>query len=218
MNLSCRGALFDMDGVLVDSTVAAERAWTQWAHEFGVDPDQVLRGMHGRRSADTVRLHVPAVVHAHALRRIDAIEIADAESTDPIPGARELLESLPGNWAVVTSASPGLLSARLAAAGMPAPAVVISSEDVTQGKPSPEGYLRAAARLGLPIGECVVFEDSVNGVAAGLAAEPAAVIGVGVSALHTPAPVVVPDLRSVRWAGRGLEVSGELRRPHPAQR
>jgi sugar-phosphatase len=97
--------------------------------------------------------------------------------------------------------------------------VIISSEDVTEGKPSPEGYLLAAARLGLPIGECVVFEDSVNGVAAGLAAEPAAVVGVGVSALHTPAPVVVPDLRSVRWAGRGLEVSGELRRPsQPAQR
>ncbi|SFR25895.1 sugar-phosphatase [Lentzea waywayandensis] len=212
MNLACRGVLFDMDGVLVDSTVAAERAWTQWAHEFGVDPGQVLRGLHGRRSADTVRLHVPAVVHAHAVRRIDAIEIADAGSTEPIPGARELLESLPGKWAVVTSASRALLTARLGAAGMPEPSVIISSDDVTQGKPSPEGYLRAAAQLGVPIGECVVFEDSVNGVAAGLAAEPAAVVGVGVAALHTPAPVVVPDLRSVRWSGRGVEVSGELRR------
>ncbi|MDX8147483.1 hypothetical protein SK854_35605 [Lentzea sp. BCCO 10_0061] len=78
--------LFDLDGVLADSTVAAERAWT---HEFGADPGQVLRGVHGRRSADTVRLHVPAVVHAHAVRRIDAIEIADAGSTEPIPGGRE---------------------------------------------------------------------------------------------------------------------------------
>ncbi|MFJ8965894.1 hypothetical protein ACIRG5_41545 [Lentzea sp. NPDC102401] len=92
MHLACRGVLFD---------VAAERAWTRWAHEFGVDPGQVLRGMQGRRSADTVRLHLPAVVHAHAVRRIDAIEIADAGSTEPVPGAR----GLPGTWAVVTSAS-----------------------------------------------------------------------------------------------------------------
>ena len=210
-NLACRAVLFDMDGVLTDSTVAAERAWTQWAHEFGVDPEEVLRGLHGRRAADTVRLHVPASAQAGALRRINEIEVADAGSTAPIPGARELLDSLPGNWAVVTSAPPELLTVRLAAVAIPLPSVVINGDDVTHGKPDPEGYLKAAGKLGLPIGECVVFEDSGNGVAAGLAAEAATVVGVGTGALQTPAPVVVPDLRAVRWTGRGIEVTEDLR-------
>ncbi|MFS8104216.1 HAD hydrolase-like protein [Lentzea alba] len=105
MNPACRGVLFDVDGVLVDSTLVGEQAWTQWAHEFRLDPSQVLRGVHGRRSADTVRLHLPVVVRDHALRRIDAIEIAGAHMTSPLTGARELVESLPVNWAVATSAS-----------------------------------------------------------------------------------------------------------------
>ena len=213
MNLACQAVLFDMDGVLTDSTVSAERAWTQWAHEFGVDPEQVLHGLHGRRATDTVRMHVPASAHAGALRRINEIEVADAGSTAPIPGARELLDSLPGNWAVVTSAPPELLTVRLAAVGIPLPSVVVNGDDVTHGKPDPEGYLKAAGKLGLPIGECVVFEDSGNGVAAGLAAGAASVVGVGAEALHTPAPVVVPDLRAVQWTDRGLRVTAALRRP-----
>ncbi|MCG8922468.1 HAD-IA family hydrolase [Lentzea sp. CC55] len=211
--LTCRAVLFDMDGVLTDSTVAAERAWTRWAHEYGVDPAEVLRGLHGRRATDTVRLHVPASAHADALRRINDIETADAGSTTAIPGARELVDSLPGNWALVTSAPPALLAVRLAAVGIPLPPVVVNGDDVTRGKPDPEGYLTAARKLGVPIGECLVFEDSGNGIAAGLAAGAATVVGVGEDALRTPAPVVVRDLRSVRWAGDGVEVSGELRRP-----
>ncbi|MDX3658886.1 HAD-IA family hydrolase [Streptomyces sp. ID05-26A] len=213
MDLACQAVLFDMDGVLTDSTVSAEHAWTQWAHEYGVDPEEVLRGLHGRRATDTVRLHVPESAHAEALARINEIEVADAGSTDPIPGARDLVDSLPGNWALVTSAPPELLTVRLAAVGIPLPSVVINGDDVTHGKPDPEGYLKAAGKLGLSIGECVIFEDSGNGIAAGLAAEAAAVVGVGEGALHTPAPIVVRDLRSVRWSGDGLEVSGELRRP-----
>lgn len=211
MNLVCQAVLFDMDGVLTDSTVAAEHAWTQWAHEYDVDPEQVLRGLHGRRATDTVRMYVPDAVHAEALRRINAIEVADAGSTTAIPGARELVDSLPGNWALVTSAPPELLTVRLAAVGIPLPSVVINGDEVTRGKPDPEGYLRAAEKLGVPIGECVVFEDSGNGVAAGLAAEAATVVGVGEAALETPAPVVVRDLRSARWTGSGIGVSGALR-------
>ena len=210
MDLACQAVLFDMDGVLTDSTVSAEHAWTQWAHEYGVDPDQVLRGLHGRRATDTVRMYAPHV-HAEALRRINEIEVADAGSTTAIPGARELVDSLPGNWALVTSAPPELLTVRLAAVGIPLPAVVINGDDVTRGKPDPEGYLRAADKLGVPIGECVVFEDSGNGIAAGLAAGAATVVGVGEGALESPAPVVVRDLRSARWTGDGIEVSGALR-------
>ncbi|GGM86494.1 phosphatase [Lentzea pudingi] len=211
MDLACQAVLFDMDGVLTDSTVSAEHAWTRWAHEYGVDPEDVLRGLHGRRATDTVRLYVPDSAHAEALARINEIEVADAGSTSPIPGARELVDSLPDNWALVTSAPPELLTVRLAAVGIPLPSVVINGDDVTRGKPDPEGYLKAAGKLGLPIGECVIFEDSGNGIAAGLAAGPAAVVGVGEGALDTPAPVVVRDLRSVRWIGGGLQVSENLR-------
>ncbi|MFS8104217.1 HAD-IA family hydrolase [Lentzea alba] len=89
--------------------------------------------------------------------------------------------------------------------------MIITSDDVTRGKPSPEGYLRAAAKLGLPIDACVIFEDSVNGVAAGLAAKPAHVVGVGIAALHTPAPVVVRSLRGIRWTGRGINLPSSVR-------
>lgn len=212
MDLACQAVLFDMDGVLTDSTVSAEHAWTQWAHEYGVDPEEVLHGLHGRRATDTVRMHVPASAHAEALRRINEIEVADAGSTTAIPGARELVDALPGNWALVTSAPPELLTVRLAAVGIPLPSVVVNGDDVEQGKPDPEGYLRAADKLGLPIGECVVLEDSGNGIAAGLAAQAASVVGVGAGALATSAPFVVPDLRAVRWNGRGLRLSEDLRR------
>ncbi|GLY47390.1 phosphatase [Lentzea sp. NBRC 102530] len=211
MYLRCQAVLFDMDGVLTDSTAAAERAWTQWAGEFGVSPSAVLEGLHGRRASDTVRMHVPDSVHARALRRINAIEVADSGATTAIPGAVELVESLGDRWALVTSAPVELLEARLAAVGIPLPAVVVDGDSVGAGKPSPEGYLRAAAKLGLSAGDCVVFEDSGNGVAAGIAALAGAVVGVGVAALETPAAVVVPDLRAVRWDGGGVEVVGALR-------
>ncbi|MFS8104728.1 HAD-IA family hydrolase [Lentzea alba] len=215
MKLDCRGVLFDVDGVLVDSTLAGERAWTQWACEYGLDPTKVLKGVHGRRSWDTVRLHLPLVLHKPALLRIDRIEIDGAAMTSPIAGAAQLLAALPENWGVVTSASPGLLAARLAAAGLPPPPVTITSEDVTCGKPDPEGYLRGAASLGLPIGECVIFEDSLTGIAAGLAAKPAQVVGVGLGA---PAAVTVRDLRGIRWTGDGLHLPHPLRRSSAAPR
>ncbi|WP_394620194.1 HAD-IA family hydrolase [Lentzea sp. JNUCC 0626] len=209
MKLSCRGVLFDVDGVLVDSTAAGETAWRQWATEYGLDPDVVLQGVHGRRSAETVRLHLPLVLHGPALRRINTIKICDAISTSPVPGARDLLSSLAANWGVVTSASPGLLAARFAAAGLPPPPVTITGDDVTRGKPDPEGYLRGATGLGLPVSECVIFEDSPVGVAAGLAARPAEVVGVG---LRAPAAVAVRDLRGIRWTGNGLRLPHRLRR------
>jgi sugar-phosphatase len=85
--LPCQGILFDCDGVLVDSVASGQRGWSQWALEYGLDPAQVLEGVHGRRSKDTVAMHVPAEQRQEALQRIDAIEIADAASTSAIPGA-----------------------------------------------------------------------------------------------------------------------------------
>jgi mannitol-1-/sugar-/sorbitol-6-phosphatase len=213
--LACRAVLFDCDGVLVDSTGIAERAWHRWALEYGLDPDAVLEGVHGRRSAETVALFLPPDRREAAYARIEAIEIVDAKQTRPVPGAPELLNAFPPAWAVVTSASRPLLAARLQAAGVPQPAVAITADDVQAGKPDPEGYRHAAALLGHATGECVVFEDSPTGIRAGHASGAAAVIGVGTGALATDAAVVVADLRAVRATADGLvcEGPGLLRRP-----
>jgi sugar-phosphatase len=216
IDLTCDGVLFDCDGVLVDSTRSGERAWTRWAHEFGLDPARVLDGVHGRRSTETVSLFLPADLHAQALQRIEAVEIEDAATTMPIAGAWRLLKTLPENWAVVTSASEALVKARLKAAELPTPPVLITADDVTIGKPAPDGYLQAAARLGFAIDRCVVVEDSQAGVRAGLQAGALHIVGVGERALSTEASIVVQDLTGIRWSHGALRLSDDLLR-NPAR-
>jgi sugar-phosphatase len=212
IDLSCDGVLFDCDGVLVDSTESGERAWTQWAGEFGLDPARVLDGVHGRRSTETVNLFLPVDLHTRGLQRIEAIEIEGAATTMPIAGAGRLLETLPANWAVVTSASEALVKARLAAAALPTPPVLITADDVTTGKPAPDGYLQAAARLGFAIGRCAVAEDSEAGVRAGLRAGAMHIVGIGERALSTEASIVVRDLTGIRWSNGALRLSDNLLR------
>ncbi|PRY40413.1 HAD-IA family hydrolase [Umezawaea tangerina] len=205
-DIACLAVLFDCDGVLVDSTADGEAAWRRWAGEYGVDEHRVLDGLHGRRSPDTVALFLPEHLRAEALARIETIEIAGATGTKPIAGAADLLASLPDNWAVVTSASPALLHARITAAGLPVPPVVITGTDVGRGKPAPDGYLEAARRLGIPITECVVVEDSVAGVQAGLEAKALHVLGVGSGHATFRADSVVEDLADVTWTGKALRI------------
>ncbi|WP_345632657.1 HAD-IA family hydrolase [Rugosimonospora acidiphila] len=200
MRLNCQAILVDIDGTLVDSAGAVTRAWSLWSKEYGVDVDAVLRVCQGRRSEDTVAEFLPQGQREEALRRLDALELADLAEVVALPGAHPLLESLPsGRWAAVTSGNRALMGARLAAAGLPVPEVVVAADDVSAGKPSPEGYLKAAAALGYDIDRCVVVEDSRAGVAAGRAAgawvvavattHPAAQLGV--------ADIVVPDLTAL---------------------
>ncbi|MCO1574474.1 HAD-IA family hydrolase [Crossiella sp. SN42] len=205
-HIPCRAVLFDCDGVLVDSTGPAEDAWRQWAIEHGLDPEVVLDGMHGVRSQDTVAKYLPEDQRAAGNARIEEIEVSGAEGTVPIAGIPALLAGLPENWAVVTSATLPLLRARLAAAGLPLPSVVVTAELVGAGKPDPEGYLLAARRLGVPIGECVVVEDSAAGIQAGLAAGAGHVLGVGKEEHLDLAHSAVPDLTGVSWDGAGLRV------------
>lgn len=204
--LPCRGLLFDADGVLVDSDASVETSWTRWARTWGFDPEAVLAMVHGRRSADTVALLVDPADRARALADIDRIEVEDAAAVTALPGAASLLGSLPaGAWAVVTSGTRALATARLAAAGLPAPEVLVTADDVPLGKPDPAGYLLAATRLGVPVAGCVVLEDSPAGVAAGLAAG-AAVVGVGERSLESPARVVVRNLTGLTWDGAALQL------------
>lgn len=206
LHLPCRAVLFDCDGVLVDSKASGEAAWRQWALDHRLDPGRVLDGVHGRRSRDTVLKFLPPERLDAALAAIENLEIDAAVETVPIGGARALLTQLPAPWAVVTSASRALARARLAAAGLPDPPVLISAEAVGRGKPAPDGYLCAARRLDIPIAACTVVEDSVNGVQAGQAAGAAHILGISASALETSAETVSPSLEGVRWDGTGLLV------------
>ncbi|MFY9559519.1 MAG: HAD family hydrolase [Terriglobales bacterium] len=169
--IHCSALLFDMDGVLVDSTHAVARVWRQWALERGFDPEKVVRAAHGRPSLDTVRDFLPnADSHTENLK-LERREVEDLEGVVAMPGAQALVKSLPaGRWTVVTSATRPLAEVRLRAAGLLIPESLITADDIQHGKPHPEPFLKAAARLGYAASDCVVVEDAPAGIRAGKAA------------------------------------------------
>jgi sugar-phosphatase len=164
--------LFDMDGTVTNSIAATERVWTAWARRHGLDVETFLPTIHGVRAEETIRRqNLPDIDLAHEVAAVLAGEIADIEDVVPIPGAEAFLRALPPqHWAVVTSAQRDLAMSRLNAAGLPIPAVLVTAEDVSRGKPAPDGYALAARRLGVPADACLVFEDAPAGIAAGEAA------------------------------------------------
>ncbi len=169
--IGCAALLFDMDGVLIDSTPAVARVWHRWAVEHGFNPEEVVAHAHGRPSLTTVREYLPHADHEAENREVERREIADLEGVVPLPGALELLASLPaGRWTIVTSCTRRLAEVRLRAAGLPMPKNFITSNDITHGKPHPEPYQKGAAVLGFPPAECIVLEDAPAGVRAGNAA------------------------------------------------
>ncbi|MEA2444884.1 MAG: mannitol-/sugar-/sorbitol-6-phosphatase [Thermoleophilales bacterium] len=160
--------LFDLDGTLIDSLASVDRHWRRWALRNGLDAERVLMVAHGHRSVDSIRLLVPETDPVREAARIDAEQAADASGTRAMPHAAELLASLgPGDWAIVTSATRAIATARLRAAALPAPAIMVCGDEVENGKPAPDGYLEAARRLGAAPASCVVVEDTPNGIAAG---------------------------------------------------
>jgi sugar-phosphatase len=170
-NIRCQAMFFDMDGVLVNSTDVVARVWRRWAIAHGFDPDAVVRAAHGRPSIDTVRDFLPHADSNAENLEVERQEIDDLEGVVAIPGAPELVSSLPANrWTVVTSATRPLAEVRLRAAGIPIVSTMITSGDIQRGKPDPEPYLKAAARLGYAPEDCVVVEDAPAGIRAGKAA------------------------------------------------
>jgi len=168
VEISCRGLLFDLDGVLVDSTPAVARVWTKWAIEHGFDPEETVRNAHGRPSLSTIKELLPnAVDPALENEVILRGEIEDTDGVVPLSGVCNFLKSVPNDrWALVTSCARPLAYVRLTAAGIPIPEKMITADDVRRGKPDPEPYLKGAALLGLPASECVVFEDAPAGIRA----------------------------------------------------
>jgi sugar-phosphatase len=187
--------LFDMDGTLLSSIQAAERVWTRWAAQFGIDACTFLHGIHGQRAVDSVRqLNIPGVDPVAEANAITLAEIEDVDGVHAIAGAREFVSKLPEDrWAIVTSAPRALAVRRLAAAGLMAPSVFITAEDIPRGKPDPACYQLASRQLGWGADDCVVFEDAAAGIRAGEAAGAAVVVITATHqhAIDTPHPTCV---------------------------
>ncbi len=161
--------LFDMDGTLLDSTAVANRVWRDWAEGHGLDADQVIAVLHGVRVRDTVRRFATGTMDVdQEAARITAAEIAQMDGIVEIAQARTFLESLPRDrWAVVTSAPRALATRRIEAAGLPSPPLLVTAEDIVNGKPAPDCFIAAAKALGVEIRDCLVWEDAPAGIAAG---------------------------------------------------
>jgi len=169
--IHCAALLFDMDGVLINSTPAVARVWRRWAIEHGFNPEEVVARAHGRPSLTTVREYLPNVDHEAENREVERREIEDLEGVIPLPGALDLLASLPDDrWTIVTSCTRPLAEVRIRAAGLPLPKKLITSNDITNGKPHPDPYLKGASVLGFPAADCIVLEDVPAGVRSGKAA------------------------------------------------
>ncbi|WP_285413867.1 HAD family hydrolase [Pseudomonas sp. lyk4-40-TSB-59a] len=203
--------LFDMDGTVLNSIAAAERIWSAWAVRHGVNVETFLPTIHGVRAIDTItRLNLPGVEAEAQAAFITKAEIEDVEGIVEIPGAAAFLKSLPADrWAMVTSAPRDLALRRMAAAGIPEPAVMITAEDVSAGKPDPAGYRLAAKRLGLEPTDCLIFEDATVGI---LAAEAAGAPLMIITTTHQhPLETAHATIASYRDIALSIDSDGQLR-------
>ncbi len=198
---SCSAILFDLDGVLVDSTRAVDREWREWAARKGVDGDAIMAIAHGVRTVEVIRRVAPHLDADAEAAAIENHEADDQRGVTVMPGSVDLVRSIPeGRWGVVTSGSRLLATNRLRHCGLPVPQVLVTSDDVTHGKPDPEPYLKGAKWLGFSPADCLVIEDAPAGIQSARAAG-TKVIGIastyGVDALEQ-ANAVIRKLEQVR--------------------
>jgi mannitol-1-/sugar-/sorbitol-6-phosphatase len=213
MTFSAKAILFDMDGVLMDSTPSVERVWRTWAAKYKLDPEHVTSRAHGRRSLETIRELAPELDAEKENVIVEQMEIDDKEDVTALPGAAELLAHLPPDqFAIVSSATRPLAVARLGYAGIPVPLHMITAEDVIQGKPAPEPFLKGAALLGFDPADCLVFEDSPAGISSARSA------GMKTIALQTTYPAdqlqaahaIIGTLADVKASLNGETIALEL--------
>jgi mannitol-1-/sugar-/sorbitol-6-phosphatase len=203
---SCTAILFDMDGVLVDSTLPVERHWRNWAQRKGLDANAILAVSHGMRTIEVIRAVAPHLDAEAEVRAIENLEATDIEGLTAMPGAVELVRSVPdGHWGVVTSGPRDLQTGRLKLCGLPVPRVFVTADDVKRGKPDPEPYLKGAEWLGFRPAECLVIEDAPSGIAS---ARAAGMKVIGMAGTFIPeklaeADAVVRRLSQVRVSANG---------------
>jgi sugar-phosphatase len=198
--------LLDMDGTLVDSGAVVERHWRRFAARHGLAPETFLDRVHGVRSAEVITQIAPWLDARAEAAALDAAEEADGAGLLAVPGAAALLATLPSNrWAVVTAAHRSLAANRLATVGLPVPAVMVCGDEIEAGKPDPEGYLTAAALLGVTPADCLVVEDAPAGIAA---AQRAGMLVVGITTNHPPADLAGADAHVADLTGLQAAVAG----------
>jgi sugar-phosphatase len=204
-SFSCSAILFDLDGVLVNSISSVERAWLKFAMRHKLDPATVLQAAHGHRSIETVRLLLPEVDAEIENKIVEQDEIDDAEGLKATEGAAELLSILPADrWTIVTSGTRPLATARLRAAGLQIPKNLVAADEVINGKPHPEPYIKGATALGYDPRDCVVFEDAPTGIASGKSAG-ARVIAV--PGTYDAAQLMAADAKVATLAHVSIEVN-----------
>jgi sugar-phosphatase len=203
---SCSAILFDLDGVLVDSTRAVDREWREWAARKGVDGDAIMAIAHGVRTIEVIRRVAPHLDAESEASAIESHEASDQSGVTVMPGAIDLLKSIPeGCWGVVTSGSRLLARNRLIYCGLPVPSVLVTSDDVTNGKPHPEPYLKGAAGLGFSPADCLVIEDAPAGIQSARAGR-MKVVGITstyAAEVLAQADVVIGKLAQVRVTSNG---------------
>ncbi len=206
MEFICTAILFDLDGVLVDSSTVVKRHWKNWADSHSVPFDQLMDIAHGRTSAEIIRLMAPQLDAEREGRRREAVEGVDTDGLKVFDSACDLLQSLPPDrWAVVTSGVQRTAATRLGFGNFPEPPVLVTAEDVRRGKPDPEAYLLAARRLGVSPEQCVVVEDAPAGIEA---AKAAGMLVIAVATTHDPADlrsadVVAPAIANIEVTAQG---------------
>jgi sugar-phosphatase len=203
---SCLAILFDLDGVLVNSIAAAERAWRKFANRHHLDPDRVIQIAHGRPSIETIRLLVPDLDAGAESAMVDRDEISDTKDLFATEGAAELLAILPTErWTIVTSGTRPLATRRLQAAGLPQPSRLVTASEVVNGKPHPEPYLKGAHAVGFPPDACLVFEDARSGIQAAQSA--------GMRVIGIPGTYIANELTEASAIVNSLaQVSVEIRK------
>ena len=204
---SCAAILFDLDGVLVDSTRAVDREWREWAQRKGVDGDAIMAIAHGVRSVEVIRRVAPHLNAEAEARAIESHEAKDQDGVVVMPGAVDMVRSIPNRrWGVVTSGSRRLAKARLKFCGLPVPEGLVTSDDVINGKPDPEPYLKGATLLGYEPAKCVVLEDAPAGIQA---AKSAGMKVIGMASTYLPSQLGAADAIINGFQRLSLQVDGD---------
>lgn len=207
MELICKAILFDLDGVLINSSRVVERHWKRWANSHDVSFEHVMKVAHGRTSAEIIRLVAPHLDAEEEGQKREAAEGVDIKGLKVFSAASELLRSLPNNsWAVVTSGNLTTAMTRLRYGEFPSPPVLITADDVGQGKPDPEAYLLAAKRLSVTPEQCVVIEDAPAGIEA---AHAGGMRAIAVSTTHPPQALIKADIIASEIANVLVKAEGK---------